>query len=110
MTEIPMPITTPRLLLRPIETGDAEAVLDFKKESWNEFQKWMVWVHPPSIETRTVEDEREFCARMRDRLARREAIALLSATRTEYWRDMARSTAATGRSPCSPLAFQCARN
>jgi len=83
MIEIPMPVTTPRLLLRPIVKDDAEAVLDLKKESWNEFLKWMIWVHPPSIETRTLEDEKEFCARMQERVERKEAIHCLAFSRAD---------------------------
>ncbi len=80
---IPMPIMTPRLMLRPIQVSDAEAMLDYKRESWAEFQKWMTWVHPPSIEIRTVEDERKFCTHFIGRLERREAIPCLAFSRAD---------------------------
>lgn len=60
--QIPMPIETERLIMRPITVADAPAVLDYKRASWPEFLTWMIWVHPPSIDVRTVQDEEQFCA------------------------------------------------
>lgn len=72
-----MPILTPRLLLRPMDAADAAAVLDYKRESWDEFSKWMIWVHPPAIEHRTVGDDEKFCAYMQEKFVKRESITCL---------------------------------
>lgn len=58
---IHMPIITPRLRMRPIQPGDGQMLLDYKKESWSELLPWGIYVHPPSIETRKVEDDEIFC-------------------------------------------------
>ncbi len=43
LEDIPVPITTPRLLLRPPKAGDGAAISEAKRESWSELQKWMPW-------------------------------------------------------------------
>lgn len=63
-----MPIYTSRLYIRPIDVSDAQAVLAFKRESWPELLKWLIWVHPPSIEERTVDDETLFCSNFSNRV------------------------------------------
>lgn len=78
MIPIVMPILKPRLLLRPIEVSDAAQILDYKRESWAAFLQWMIWVHPPSIETRSIEDEKDFCARFHERFVHRETIPCLA--------------------------------
>jgi len=83
MLNIPMPIFTPRLMLRPIEVTDAQIVYDYKKESWTEFLKWMIWVHPPSIEERSIEDDEKFCAMFHERFIKRESIHCLAFSRAD---------------------------
>lgn len=41
--DIPMPIITPRLILRPVQTGDGKAIHEAKKETWQEINQWMPW-------------------------------------------------------------------
>jgi RimJ/RimL family protein N-acetyltransferase len=43
LIDVPMPIRTPRLLMRPRRPGDGEFTLAAIRESWDELHKWMVW-------------------------------------------------------------------
>ncbi len=43
LIDLPMPIITPRLILRPITTGDGQAIHDAKKETWCQLYQWMPW-------------------------------------------------------------------
>ena len=42
---MPMPIITPRLILRPPQTGDGKALGEAKAASWPELQTWMEWAN-----------------------------------------------------------------
>lgn len=74
---IPMPIITPRLKMRPLQSGDGEMILQYKKESWPELINWGVWVHHPHLETRTAEDDEAFCAQKYEKFQKGEDITLL---------------------------------
>lgn len=41
LIDIPMPIRTPRLIIRNVLPGDGAAIYDAKIDSWNELSKWM---------------------------------------------------------------------
>lgn len=41
--DVPMPIRTPRLLLRPKQAGDGAITADAVAETWDELHKWMRW-------------------------------------------------------------------
>ena len=43
--EVPMPIKTPRLMLRPPQAGDGQAVFEAKTESLEQLKQWMPWAH-----------------------------------------------------------------
>ena len=43
LMDLPMPIRTPRLLLRPRRPGDGASSLAAIRESWEELHRWMVW-------------------------------------------------------------------
>ena len=43
LNDVPMPIRTPRLLIRPRQEGDGEFTLVAIRESWDELHKWMSW-------------------------------------------------------------------
>ncbi len=43
LTDIPMPIHTPRLLIRNVLPGDGAAIFEAKGDSWDELTKWMPW-------------------------------------------------------------------
>ena len=39
----PMPITTERLILRPPEIGDGQALYEAVDETWDQLNEWMLW-------------------------------------------------------------------
>ncbi len=43
LMDIPMPIRTPRLIIRNVLPGDGAAIVDAKKDSWDDLIKWMPW-------------------------------------------------------------------
>jgi RimJ/RimL family protein N-acetyltransferase len=43
LIDIPMPIVTPRLTIRPPQAGDGAAMFENKKASFKELNKWMPW-------------------------------------------------------------------
>ncbi|PZP56680.1 MAG: N-acetyltransferase [Micavibrio aeruginosavorus] len=43
LIDIPMPITTPRLIIRPAMPGDGAAMHEAKIETYDELAKWMPW-------------------------------------------------------------------
>jgi len=43
LIDVPMPIRTPRLLLRPRRPGDGEFTLAAIRETWDELHQWMAW-------------------------------------------------------------------
>ena len=59
LVEMPMPIITPRLLIRPAQSGDGQALAEAKQASWPELQKWMEWAND---DTQLTEEKSEiFC-------------------------------------------------
>ncbi len=43
LINVPMPIETPRLILRNVLPGDGKVMFEAKEESFDELQKWMPW-------------------------------------------------------------------
>src|ERR1700721_610249 len=43
LIDLPMPIRTPRLLIRPRKPGDGEFALAAITETWDELHRWMWW-------------------------------------------------------------------
>ena len=43
LIEVPMPIRTPRLLIRPKQTGDGVATAAAVAETWDDLHRWMAW-------------------------------------------------------------------
>ena len=54
MIDIPVPVTTPRLIIRPVTTGDGAAIHVMKDETWDALLPWMPWAHAENG-NRTVE-------------------------------------------------------
>ena len=48
LIDIPMPIVTPRLILRAPQAGDGAAIHDAKNETWEHLNRWMPWAKTPS--------------------------------------------------------------
>ena len=40
---IPMPIITPRLIIRPVLPGDGQEVHEAVAETWDDLHRWMLW-------------------------------------------------------------------
>lgn len=47
LIEVPMPIRTPRLLIRPKQIGDGAFTSVAVHETWNELHTWMRWAENP---------------------------------------------------------------
>jgi RimJ/RimL family protein N-acetyltransferase len=47
LIELPMPIRTPRLLIRPKQVGDGAITSAAVLETWEELHKWMSWAEDP---------------------------------------------------------------
>lgn len=43
LIDVPMPIVTPRLILRNVLPGDGAEVYDAKLETWDSLHRWMPW-------------------------------------------------------------------
>src|SRR5208282_4227966 len=43
LIDVPMPIRTPRLVIRPKQVGDGAIVSPAVAETWDELHKWMRW-------------------------------------------------------------------
>lgn len=54
LIDIPMPIRTPRLMLRNVLPGDGAAMHEIKVESWDELCKWMAFT---KLGVGTVDDD-----------------------------------------------------
>jgi RimJ/RimL family protein N-acetyltransferase len=54
LLNLPMPVETPRLTLRPVMPGDGAAIHAAKAETWDKIHRWMPWAKEIS---RPEEDE-----------------------------------------------------
>jgi hypothetical protein len=43
LIDVPMPIRTPRLIIRPKQVGDGAITSAAVAETWDELHKWMRW-------------------------------------------------------------------
>ena len=77
LIDLPMPITTPRLCLRPVREGDGPALYEAKEETWDALRKWMPWTRKRDTAEETEMRAREHYAKF----IRRENIQLLGETR-----------------------------
>lgn len=74
LIELPMPIRTPRLTLRPAMPGDGATVHAAKEESWDDLTPWMSWA-----KTRGPAEQDEIVVRESyAKFIRREDIMLLA--------------------------------
>ena len=55
LMDVPMPIRTPRLLLRPKQPGDGSATVAAVSETWDDLHQWMHWAE--KLEDNTVEQQ-----------------------------------------------------
>ncbi len=55
LIEAPMPIRTPRLLIRPKQQGDGAATAAAVAETWDDLHRWMAWAE--KLEENTAEQQ-----------------------------------------------------
>ena len=55
LMDVPMPIRTPRLLIRPKQPGDGAAVVAAVSETWEDLHQWMTWAE--KLDDFTVEQQ-----------------------------------------------------
>ena len=75
MIDVPMPIRTPRLLIRPTQQGDGEAVSVAVKETWDDLHRWMAWAE--NLADNTAEKQEIRTRQVIASFARREEFNLL---------------------------------
>lgn len=63
LIDIPMPIVTPRLILRPTMPGDGAAIHANKVETWDQIHRWMPWAKTIGTPEDTEVNAREAYAR-----------------------------------------------
>jgi RimJ/RimL family protein N-acetyltransferase len=60
LIDVPMPVETPRLVLRPVGAGDGAAMHEAKRESWDLLGRWMIWTRggpgAPEADERSVRE------------------------------------------------------
>lgn len=72
LLDLPMPIQTPRLILRPSEAGRGRALNEAVLESLAELQPWMNWAQKPP----TIEESEENCRRSQASFLLREDLVM----------------------------------
>ncbi len=70
MIEAPMPIRTPRLILRPRQPGDEDETIAAVAETWNELHRWMAWAE--DLADFTLEQQQARTQMVSEGFARRE--------------------------------------
>jgi RimJ/RimL family protein N-acetyltransferase len=80
LIDLPLPITTPRLILRPVQAGEGPAITEAKRESWAELSPWDIWTWG-RLEDLKVEDDELFCRRKYIKFLAREDLTFLSFNR-----------------------------
>lgn len=62
LIDIPMPIVTPRLTIRPSQAGDGAAMFKNKADSFKELHKWMPWAKELGTQEQSEATAREAAA------------------------------------------------
>ena len=73
--DVPMPIRTPRLLIRPKEAGDGVATVAAVAETWDDLHQWMAWAQ--SLSDNTPEQQKIRLRHVEASFARREEFNLV---------------------------------
>lgn len=77
LIDIPMPITTPRLILRPAMPGDGKALHEAKAETYEMLALWMPWAKPDA----SLEDDEAVVRDAYAKFIRREDMMLIGFSR-----------------------------
>lgn len=76
LIDVPVPITTPRLTLRPPMDGDGQIVFDAANESYDDLSKWMIWAWPPRGQM-SVDLYESFCRQKQAKFILREQLTFM---------------------------------
>lgn len=87
LIDLPMPIETPRLILRPAMPGDGPALHEAKAETFDQLHQWMPWAKEMS----TVEEDEITVREAYAKFIRREDLMLFA-----FEKDTGRFIAGTG--------------
>lgn len=77
LMDLPLPIITPRLVIRPVMTGDGAAINEAKAETWDMLEKWMPWAKAMS----TIDEDEEFARRAYAKFLLREDFIMVACER-----------------------------
>lgn len=77
LIDVPMPITTPRLILRPAMPGDGKALHEAKTETYETLAPWMPWAKPDA----SIEDDEAVVREAYAKFIRREDMMLIGFSR-----------------------------
>lgn len=77
LIDIPTPILTPHLMIRPVQAGDGAAVYEAWQESYEELHRWKLGCWWKPREAMTVEDAELFCRRKQISFLTREQLVFL---------------------------------
>lgn len=75
LIDLPMPIITPRLTIRPAMPGDGAAMLEAKTETWDQLSEYMPWAKDP---VGTVESNEIVCLNAHAKTILREEFMMLA--------------------------------
>jgi RimJ/RimL family protein N-acetyltransferase len=75
LIDVPMPIRTPRLLIRPKEPGDGPATVAAVRETWDDLHAWMAWAE--SLDDNTLEQQEIRNRQVAAKFALREEFSLI---------------------------------
>lgn len=78
LIDVPMPIITPRLIIRPPQAGDGQALYDAKQDSLPELLEWMLWAKNDS----TIQDNEVLVREKHIAFLKRDDIMLFAFDRT----------------------------
>lgn len=81
LEDIPCPIVTPRLLIRPIGVGDGKHMNEAKQESWNELTRWMPWAQGKRPTAKDISDDEVVCRKGAARFLLREDLWMVAVER-----------------------------
>lgn len=79
LIDIPMPIRTPRLIIRNVLPGDGAAMYEIKTESWDALCRWMPWT---KLGTGTVDDAEKVIRENHAKYILREDMMMAAFTHT----------------------------
>ena len=77
LMDLPLPITTPRLVIRPVMQGDGAAMNAAKAETWEQINIWMPWAKTMT----SIDEDEETARRAHAKFLLREDFMMLACDR-----------------------------